>query len=55
MNSVIVSASRNQLLDLRKAVLNTRESKEKFEESPADFLANCSDLDLQQYESLVRP
>ena len=54
MNSVIVSASRNQLLDLRKAVLNTRESKEKFEESPADFLANCSDLDLQQYESLVR-
>lgn len=53
MNSIVVSASRDQLLDLRKAVLKTRESKERFEESPADFLTDSTDLDLSHCTSLI--
>lgn len=53
METAVASVSRNDLLDLRKAVLKTRESKEQFEEAPADFLHSCSDLDLRQYGGLI--
>lgn len=53
MKSAVISTSQDQLFALRREVLKTRESKERFEESPESFLSACLGPNSEQYDRLI--